>query len=107
MAIRLLYFPTRIRKMTMRQAARGGSNALGMAVASLLLLGAWWASSETCVGLQCMPVSVVAAMSSDTPLPASAAGSDGLSQVSQSGSLLLLGSAFALTARLLKRQKYS
>ena len=93
--------------MTKRQMKRGGSNAIGMAVASLLLLGAWWASSETCVGLRCMPVGVVAAMSSETTFLAPAAESDGLSRVSQSGSLLLLGSAFALTAHLLKRQRFS
>ena len=93
--------------MTKRQMTNGGSSALGMAVASLLLLGAWWASAETCVDLLCLPVGVVAAMSPDNSIVAHLPGADGLSQVSQSGSLLLLGSAFALAAHLLKRQKSS
>lgn len=76
-------------------------------MAALFLLGAWWTSAENCVGLRCMPVSVVAAMSSENPFLAPTAGSNELSRVSQSSSLLLLGSAYALAAHLLKRQKSS
>ena len=93
--------------MTKRQVTRGGRSALGMAVASLLLLGAWWASAETCVGLRCMPMGVVAAMASENPGLAPTTASDAISRVSQSGSLLLLGSAFAVAAHLLKRQRSS
>ena len=90
--------------MTKRQITRGGTSAIGMVMASLLLMGAWWASAGSCAGLQCVPAGVVAAMSSETPFVASTIGPDDPSQL---GSLLLLGFAFGLAARLLKRQRVS
>jgi hypothetical protein len=92
--------------MTMRQVTRGGRSALGMAVASTLLIGAWWASAETCGDLRCTPMGVVTAMA-ENPILAPTVAADPLSRVSQAGSLLLLGSAFAVAGHLLKRQRSS